>query len=205
VPGVEVRIVDGEDQDVAVGSPGEMIMRHSVATPRRDFFSGYLNDKQATVQAWRNGWFHTGDTVYQDDNSKLYFVDRKKSIIRRSGENIAAAEVEAVLQAHPMVKQVAVLAVPDEFREQEVYACVVLAQPTADFEAAANRLFDHCHAELAYFKAPGWIHFLDDLPTTGTQKIQKHQIFPHGEDPRSLTFTYDLRARKKRDRSAARI
>src|SRR5215471_12269031 len=105
-----------------------MVIRHSEGTPRRGFFSGYLKNEQATAQAWRGGWFHTGDTVRQEKDGMLHFVDRKKNIIRRSGENIAAAEVEAVLQSHAMVKQVAVIAVPDELREEEVFACVVLAQ-----------------------------------------------------------------------------
>jgi crotonobetaine/carnitine-CoA ligase len=197
-PGVEVRIVDEMDQDVPVDSPGEMVVRHSAATPRRDFFSGYLNDDEATAEAWRNGWFHTGDSVRQDSDGTLHFVDRKKNIIRRSGENIAAAEVEATLQVHPMVQQVAVIAAPDEVREEEVYACVVLNKPTADPQAAADLLFEHCYAELAYFKAPGWIHFLSVLPTTGTQKIQKYHIFPGGTDPRAVPGVFDMRQRKRR-------
>ncbi|MCZ7659651.1 MAG: AMP-binding protein [Xanthobacteraceae bacterium] len=197
VPGIEVRVVDEEERDLPPGTPGEMLLRHSAETPRRGFFSGYLEDEAATAHAWRGGWFHTGDTVRQDADGMLHFVDRKKNIIRRSGENIAAAEVEAVLQAHPLVRQVAVLAVPDETREEEVLACVVLHEGAVP-EAAALTLFEHCHAELAYFKAPGWIWFTDSLPTTGTQKIQKHQVFPAGTDPRGLPGILDLRARKKR-------
>lgn len=196
--GVEVRVVDELDNDVVMGSPGEMVIRHSEATPRRGFFSGYLKDDQATAQAWRGGWFHTGDTVRQDRDGMLHFVDRKKNIIRRSGENIAAAEVEAVLQSHAMVKQVAVIAVPDELREEEVFACVVLAE-AIDSSDAADILFDHCNAELAYFKTPGWIYFADSLPTTGTQKIQKHRLFPDGTDPRTLPGVFDRRDRKKRN------
>jgi crotonobetaine/carnitine-CoA ligase len=198
VPGIEVRVVDEQDADVSTGAAGEMVIRHSAQEPRRGFFSGYLNDEQATAQAWRGGWFHTGDTVRQDTDGMLHFVDRKKNIIRRSGENIAAAEVEALLQAHPAVKQVAVLAVPDEVREEEVLACVVLHRD-GERAAAADRLFRHCYARLAYFKAPGWIYFTDALPTTGTQKIQKHQIFPTGADPRALPGMFDLRERKKRN------
>jgi crotonobetaine/carnitine-CoA ligase len=127
----------------------------------------------------------------------LHFVDRKKNIIRRSGENIAAAEVEALLQGSDGVAQVAVLAVPDEIREEEVLACIVLAnaQPNRD---TAEVLFRYCYDNLAYYKAPGWIYFTDSLPTTGTQKIQKHQIFPTGTDPRSLPNMFDLRHLKKR-------
>jgi acyl-coenzyme A synthetase/AMP-(fatty) acid ligase len=131
----------------------------------------------------------------------LHFVDRKKNIIRRSGENIAAAEVEAVLQAHDWVKSVAVLAIPDDLREEEVLACVVLTESATATKATAEALFAHGNASLAYYKAPGWIHFVDSLPTTGTQKIQKHSIYPSGVDPRTLPDIFDLRAAKKRDRN----
>ncbi len=201
-PGIEVRVVDDNDVPVPARQPGEMTMRYSEATPRRAFFSGYLKDDEATAQAWRGGWFHTGDTVRQDTDGMLHFVDRKKNIIRRSGENIAAAEVEAVLQAHDLVRQVAVLAVADPIREEEVFACVVLAEG-ASAQAAADALFAHCHRALAYFKTPGWLYFVESLPTTGTQKIQKHQIFAKGVDPTTLPGVVDLRHRKKRDTGAA--
>ena len=201
--GIEVRVVDDNDQEVPKGSVGELTIRYSAQTPRRGFFSGYLDDEPATQNAWRNGWFHTGDTVRLEDDGALHFVDRKKNIVRRSGENIAAAEVEAVLQAHPMVMQVAVLAAPDEVREEEVFACIVLKDPTLATEETANILFEHCFTELAYFKAPGWMHFLPSIPTTGTQKLQKHQIFATGADPRSASGTFDLRSRKKRDRTGS--
>ncbi len=200
VPAIEVRVVDDQDQDVPDGTPGEMVIRHSAATPRRGFFSGYLNDEEATESAWRGGWFHSGDVVRRGADGMLHFVDRKKNIIRRSGENIAAAEVEAVLLAHSNVLQAAVLPVKDELREEEVLACVVLkhAVPTAD---AAPALFRHCMDRLAYFKVPGWIHIVDKLPTTGTQKIQKHVIYPGGTDPRSAPGIIDLREKKRRQTS----
>ena len=197
VPGVDVRVVDENDRDVADGQPGEMLVRHSAATPRRGCFSGYLKDQAATETAWRGGWFHTGDTVYRAAGGMLHFVDRKKNIIRRSGENIAAAEIEATLLSHPEVEQVAVLAVKDELREEEVLACVVL-KGSANIAGAAQRLFQHCYERMAYYKAPGWMHFLDCLPTTGTQKIQKHTIYPGGIDPRTAAGVVDLRAHKKR-------
>jgi acyl-CoA synthetase (AMP-forming)/AMP-acid ligase II len=204
VPGLEVRVVDEADRDVPDGTPGEMLIRHSAATPRKDFFSGYLDDEAASVAAWRGGWFHTGDVVVRDETGMLHFVERRKNIIRRSGENIAAAEVEAWLQAHPDVQLAAVLAVPDELREEEVLACIVL-RPTAAQALASEgperllrSLFEHCREGLAYFKAPGWIWFTDHIPTTGTQKIQKHTIFPPGTDPRQLPGMHDLRAWKKR-------
>ena len=116
----------------------------------------------------------------------LHFVDRKKNIIRRSGENIAAAEVEALLLTHPNVLQAAVMAVEDELREEEVLAWIALKR-ALPVEEAAKALFQHCFERLAYYKAPGWVHIVDSLPTTGTQKIQKHAIFGPGVDPRRVS------------------
>ncbi len=197
VPGVEVRVVDDAERDVADGQPGEMLIRHSAETPRRGCFSGYLKDEDATETAWRGGWFHTGDAVWRGPDGMLHFVERKKNIIRRSGENIAAAEVEAILLTHPDVQQVAVMAVADDLRDEEVLACVVLKRPLPAKEAATT-LFQHCNELLAYYKAPGWVHIVESLPTTGTQKIQKHNIYPAGTDPRGLADIIDLRALKRR-------
>jgi crotonobetaine/carnitine-CoA ligase len=200
--GFEARVVDDADGEVPRGADGELLVRWGGAEgPRHGFFSGYLKDPRATEEAWRGGWFHTGDTVRQMDDEMLVFVDRKKNIIRRSGENVAAAEVEAVLQAHAAVAQVAVLAVPDELREEEVMACVVPMPDARPDAALADRLMGWCLERLAYFKAPGWILFVESLPTTGTQKVQKTQIFPRGEDPRRRPGALDLRARKKRTSS----
>ncbi len=182
---------------MADGQPGEMLVRQSQATPRRGCFSGYLKDEAATETAWRGGWFHTGDVVWRGPDGMLHFVDRKKNIIRRSGENIAAAEVEALLLTHPEVQQAAVMAVKDELREEEVLACVVLKRKMPPNEAA-TALFLYCFERLADYKAPGWIHIVDALPTTGTQKIQKNSIYPSAVDPRSVAGIVDLRTLKKR-------
>ncbi len=133
------------------GRPGQATCRwarqasSSCATrprqPRHGFFSGYLKNEKATEEAWRGGWFHTGDVVRQDASGMLFFVDRKKHIIRRAGENIAAAEIEAVLQAHDAVAQVAVVAAPDELREEEVLACIV---PMPGIQAGRRRWRRRC-------------------------------------------------------------
>jgi len=197
--GLEARVVDDGDQEVARGTEGELLVRWGGPEgPRHGFFAGYLKNAQATEEAWRGGWFHTGDVVRQMPDGMLVFLDRKKNIIRRSGENIAAAEVEACLQAHDAVSQVAVLAVPDEVREEEVMACVVTMPGVTPARELGEALQSWCLEKLAYFKAPGWILFVDALPTTGTQKIQKSQIFPRGEDPRRRPSALDLRDRKKR-------
>jgi acyl-CoA synthetase (AMP-forming)/AMP-acid ligase II len=196
-PGVDVRVVDDGDCDLPDGTPGEMLIRHSAQTPRRGAFSGYLKNEAETERAWRGGWFHTGDAVYREVDGMLHFVDRKKNIIRRAGENIAAAEVEALLLTHPDVAQAAVLALPDDMREEEVLACIVLKAGVGGRDAAVG-LFNFCHHRLAYYKAPGWFWFTDTLPTTGTQKIQKHTIFAPQVDPRTLPGMIDLRELKKR-------
>jgi len=202
VPGFEARVVDRNDADLPPGQPGEPVVRHNAAAPRKGFFSGYFKDEKATEEAWRNGWFHTGDQVTRDESGMFYFLDRTKNIIRRSGENIAAAEIEECLVAHPKVKQAAVLAVADELREEEVMACVVAqgAEPGADL---ARELFDWCRERLAYFKAPGWWLFRQDLPVTTSQRVHKIQIFAPGVDPRQEPGVIDLRGMKKAPGKAA--
>ena len=132
VPGVEVRVVDDADRDVArrparrdAGAPlgGD-------AAPR--LLLRLSQGRSGDRSRWRGGWFHTGDVVWRGPDGMLHFVERKKNIIRRSGENIAAAEVEAVLLTHPDVQQVAVMAVQDELRDEEVLACIVLKRAMAD-------------------------------------------------------------------------
>jgi crotonobetaine/carnitine-CoA ligase len=195
-PPLRARVVDDQDRDLPDGQAGEMLVRAEGEDPRQGFFSGYLDDEAATAHAWRGGWFHTGDVVTRDATGMLYFVDRRKDMIRRSGENISAAEVEATLAAHPTVARVAVMAVPDEMRDEEVLAVVTPVAGHACDEPAARALLTYCLAELAYYKAPGWIVFREELPVTATNKLQKNRIFASGEDPRAQAF--DLRALKRR-------
>ncbi len=197
---LEAKVADENDNEVERGTPGELLIRCKGDDPRRGFFAGYLKNEEATEEAWKGGWFHTGDTVTMDDSGMIYFVDRKKNIIRRSGENIAAAEVEALLQSHEAVAQVAVIAAPDEVREEEVMACVVLMDGQEPSEKLARELFDFAFDRLAYFKSPGWLLFIDSLPTTGTQKIQKTQIFGKDVDPRDTEGIFDFRSLKKKQK-----
>ncbi|HEX7052369.1 MAG TPA: AMP-binding protein, partial [Burkholderiales bacterium] len=138
------------DLEVRIEPPsGELLVRQRGPDPRRGFFCGYLKDEAATADAWRDGWFHTGDCVRRGDDGALHFVDRRKNIIRRSGENIAALEVEAALAEHPAVAQVAVVARPDELREEEVMACVVLNPGHSASEATAIAIQDWSLERLA--------------------------------------------------------
>jgi acyl-CoA synthetase (AMP-forming)/AMP-acid ligase II len=174
---------------------GELLVRQAGTEPRRGFFCGYLKDEAATEAAWRGGWFHTGDAVRRGPDGQLHFVDRLKNIIRRSGENIAALEVEAALTGHPAVRQVAVVAAPDEVRDEEVLAFVVCNENIQPSQTTASSIQDWCLERLSYFKAPGYVAFIDELPTTSTNKVQKAKLADFVVDPQRR---FDLRARKKR-------
>src|SRR5579883_559523 len=174
-PRIEYRIVDEGGRDVASGEAGELWVRHAGDSPGFGFFRGYLKDAQATAAAWAGGCFHTGDIVRLDADGDFHFVDRRKNLIRRSGENISAVEVESVLMQHPAIAAVGVTAVADEVRGDEVMACIVAREPLheADRPAFARDILEFSLQRLAYFKAPGYISFCDRLPLTATEKIQR--------------------------------
>jgi crotonobetaine/carnitine-CoA ligase len=134
----------------------------------------------------------------------LYFVDRKKNIVRRSGENIAAAEVENALIEHKGVKAVAVLAVEDEMHDEEILACIVLMDGVSPLRETAMDIQRALVGRLSATKVPAWIAFKDELPVTGTQKVQKGSLFPNGQDPRSSPGSFDLREEKRSLRSSDR-
>jgi len=195
---LEAKVVDDDGRETGRNTEGELVVRLAGEDPRRGFFAGYLDDDVATEAGWRGGWWHSGDVVRQDDSGTIYFVDRKKNMIRRAGENVAATEVETVLCAHPAVGQIAVLPVPDEKTGEEILACIVPSASCAADAKSARSVFDYCNEQLAYYKAPGWILFLDSMPLTATQKVSKAQIFASGQDPTRLPGAFDLRAMKRR-------
>lgn len=199
-PHIEYRVVDDSDHEVAPGNPGELLVRQAGDTPRFGFFREYLKDATATEVAWAGGYFHTGDVVQVDRDGDFHFVDRKKNVIRRSGENISAVEVESVLLQHPGIAAVGVTAVPDEVRGDEVMACVVPRSHLNDAERAAlgRELTQFCLERLAYFKAPAYIGFCDRLPLTATEKIQRARLKDVGQALLGSPACVDLRALKKR-------
>jgi len=198
-PEVECRIVDDSDRDVAVGAPGELLVRRAGPNPRFGFFREYLKDPEATSAVWAGGWFHTGDLVMRDASGEFRFVDRKKNVIRRSGENISAVEVEGVLAQHPAVKAVGITAVPDPVRGDEVFACVVPAEPDRADESLARELTSYCRERLAYFKSPGYVAFCERLPLTPTEKIQRARLKDFGRELLERGACVDLRDMKRRN------
>jgi crotonobetaine/carnitine-CoA ligase len=173
-PGVEVRLVDEHDCEVALGSVGEMLVR----TDRPwSMNSGYNDNPVATAQAWANGWFHTGDAFRQDEEGYFYFVDRMKDAIRRRGENISSFEVEVEVCAHPDVREAAAIAVPSELSEDEVMI-VVAAVPgrSIDHQALASFLIQR----MPHFMVPRYIRVLDELPKTPSAKVLKAELRKEG-------------------------
>lgn len=199
-PEAEVRVVDDAGKDVGPEQNGELLVRRAGNDPKHGFFREYLKDAEATAEAWNGGWFHTGDVVRRDADGYFYFVDRKKNVIRRSGENIAAVEVESVLMQHPRIAAVGVAAAPDEVRGDEVFACIVprpLDPPMTPDELAAD-IMKFCAERLAYYKAPGYISFQESLPVTATQKIQRGTLKTLVGELLQAPGTIDLRHLKKR-------
>ncbi|MBS0611677.1 MAG: AMP-binding protein [Proteobacteria bacterium] len=197
---MELRLVDEQGVDVPAGQPGELLVRSAGTDPRRHFFSGYLKDEAATEQAWEGDWFHTGDVVRQDKDGYLYFVDRRKNVIRRSGENISAVEVESVLNRHPAVRASGVAGTPDPLRGDEVLACIVTHQsvPIERRAALAAEIVAHALSQLAYYKAPGYVAFVDALPLTSSQKIQRAALKEMAAALPSQAHCVDVRGLKKR-------
>ncbi len=135
--------------------------------------AGYLGDPDATAATLRDGWLHTGDTVRADADGYLYFVDRRKDLIKRAGENVASTEVERVLNEHPAVFESAVVGIPDPVRDEAIHA-VVVCRPGA--AVTGEELLGYCRERLAKFKVPDSVEFTDSLPRTSVGKIQKHML-----------------------------
>jgi len=176
LPGREARAVDDADEDVAAGTVGEMVLRGP------GMMAGYFKNEAATAEIFRGGWLHTGDLVRRDAAGRFYYVGRKKEMIRRSGENISAAEVEETIAGHPAVRMAACVPVPDEVRGEEVKAYVVPREGAAVEPAA---LAAHCEARLAYFKVPRYWCFVDDLPRTPSERVAKHALVADVDDLRA--------------------
>jgi len=164
---VEVACVDQKDVAVAAGEPGEIVIRgHNV-------MKGYYKNPEATAEAMRNGWFHTGDIGIIDTDGYLSVVDRKKDMILRGGFNVYPREIEEVLLSHPAVSLAAVVGVPDERLGEEVKAFVV-KKPSA--ELTEDELRTWCKAQFAAYKYPRLIEFRTELPTSATGKILKREL-----------------------------
>ncbi len=200
-PEMELRIVDEAGADTPDGTPGELLVRAAGPDKRAGFFTEYLHDPEATAAAWAGGWFHTGDVVQREPGGDLLFIDRRKNVIRRSGENVSAVEVESVLRRHLAVAEVAVAPTPDAVRGEEVLACVVPRGPATVETAAA--IVAAALVDLSYFKVPGWIAFVDALPLTATNKVQRGELKARAATLPGTPACFDMRDLKSRARQLA--
>lgn len=165
--GARLRVVDDHNRDVPAGAVGELL----VAGQRgRTLMAGYLNRPDATREALQDGWLHTGDLVRVGAGGYLYFVDRAKDMIKRAGENVAASEVERVINEHPGVFESAAVGVPDAIRDEAIVVHAVLNPAASPTE---QELIAWCKERLAPFKVPSAIRFTSELPRTSVGKIRK--------------------------------
>ena len=170
-PEVHLRIVDDEHQDVPANTPGEVL----ISAP--GMFRGYLNRPEATAEALAGGWFHTGDVARRDERGFLYFMGRKKDIIRRSGENLSASEVEEVLRSHPKILEAAVIPVPDELRGEEVKAYVLPVDGESAETLPPAEIVEWCAARLTRYKVPRYIEYRDrEFPRTPSMRVKKEDL-----------------------------
>lgn len=173
----EARVVDEFDQEVPAGTVGELIVRHAWPWALN---SGYKDMPEATASAWRNGWFHTGDGHYRDENGNFFFVDRLTDSLRRRGENISSMEVEAEILSHEDVAEAACVAISSEDLEDEIKAVIVL-RPGAELTYA--QLCTFLADRLPYFMVPRYLEFIDVMPRTPSHKIEKYSLRSLGLTP----------------------
>jgi len=167
LPGVAIRVLDPAGEPVAPGSPGELVIG---GVPGVDITAGYHERPAETAALLRDGWLHTGDVVRLDEQGRAFFVDRVKDMIKRSGENIAAGEVERVLDEHPSVLESAVHGVPDPVHDEMIVAHVVTH---AGRRVESGDLIAWCASHLPHFKVPGRVLLRPELPRTSVGKVRK--------------------------------
>jgi crotonobetaine/carnitine-CoA ligase len=167
---LEVALLDDAGLPVADGEPGEICIR-----PRRPqaMFSGYWDNAEATVEAFADLWYHTGDMGKRRESGALQFVDRKKDAMRRRGENVSSMEVEAAIREHGQVADVAVHAVPSPLVEDDIKAVIVLS---GDQRPEARELFAFFQDNLPFYAMPRYVEFVDDLPRNAVGRVMKHEL-----------------------------
>jgi long-chain acyl-CoA synthetase len=169
-PGFELSIVDDQDRPLPPLTSGEVCIKGLSISP------GYWNDAVATSETVRNGWFHTGDVGYVDNDGYLFITDRKKDLIIKGGENISPREIEDVMYMHPAVAEVAVVGVPDDFFGEEICAVVQLRPGAA---ASPEEIREHVARFLGKFKLPADVIFMSALPRTSSGKVHKQTLRQH--------------------------
>jgi len=173
-PDDDVRLVDDRGMEVGPHTPGELLVR--VRKPYCMLLE-YYKMPEKTVEAWRDLWFHTGDYLYHDEDGYFFFVDRKKDALRRRGENISSYEVEKVINSHPAVLESAAVAARSDLGEDEVLVCLTLKPGK---KLVPEELTAFCEERMAYFMVPRYLRFMEKMPKTPTERVQKYQLREEG-------------------------
>jgi len=164
---VEIKIIDSKGRELPIGEMGEIVTRSDLV------MKGYWRNPEATAETLRNGWLHTGDVGYIDERGYLFIMDRSKDMIISGGENIYPREIEEVLMRHPAVREVAVIGVPDAKWVEAVKAVVALVPGKS---ATENELIEFCKQNIASYKKPKSVDFIDELPKNNYGKIMKRDL-----------------------------
>jgi acyl-CoA synthetase (AMP-forming)/AMP-acid ligase II len=184
VPFRECRIVDENGRDVAPGEPGELWVRGD------SILDGYYKRPDVNARLLTDGWFHTGDLFVQDATGAYRIVGRLKDMIKRSGENVSALEVERVLLELPAIREAAVVPVPDSHRDEEVKAYVQLRDGQAREHTSPDQILEHCRARLAKFKLPRYLEYVDEFEYTPSGKVAKHLLLKQKSDLREDSYDF---------------
>ncbi len=177
-PGKQVRVVDQDGNVSPAGEAGELVIKGE------PMMLGYWRKPEATAQTIRDGWLHTGDLAVRDDKGDFRLVGRLKDMVRRTGENISCTEVESVLVDHDSVAVAAVVPVPDELRGEEVKAYILLREGIAAADVDPEEIVEFAKQRLAQFKIPRFIEFVDKLPRTPSERVEKHKLIEAKPDLR---------------------
>jgi crotonobetaine/carnitine-CoA ligase len=163
----QISVVNERGEELPPGEVGELVIKNPTVTP------GYFRDPEETKKVLRKGWLYTGDNAYRDEDGYFFFVDRKKDVIRRRGENFSSLEIEEVLNAHPKVLESAVIGVPSELSDEEIKAYVI---PKPGEMIEPTEIFEWCEKRLARFKIPRYLEFREGLPKTPTHRVEKYKL-----------------------------
>jgi acetyl-CoA synthetase len=174
-PIYDIDIVNEEGKSVAVGETGEIVVNVSGGAPC-GLFCGYYNDKEKTDEVWHDGFYHTGDTAWRDEDGFYWYVGRVDDVIKSSGYRIGPFEIESVIMELPYVLECGVSAVPDEVRGQIVKASIVLVKGTEPTEELKKEIQNYVKAKTAPYKYPRIVVFRDELPKTVSGKIQRNEL-----------------------------
>lgn len=178
VPTKTAKVIGADNKELPDGETGELVIKGE------PMMLGYWKKPRSTAEAIKDGWFHTGDFAFKDERGYFHWAGRIKDTVRRSGENISTVEIEQILMEHENIKAAAVVPVPDDLRGEEVKAYIVLRENETKDTVPPEKILGFAKTKLAYFKIPRYIEYIDDLPMTPSERVEKHRLIKAKKDLR---------------------